>query len=570
MVTLASSILAASLGAGLEAEAMNERIDYSSMLENQVEYLLLQNTPISNVKTPTTIILDPPSAKVNKDEIVLFTGILKTKESEPILDARIWIKYTDARDAEHFLASSVTDKNGKFTVKWIAEISGVASMEIYAAFSGNDEFLKSKSKSFNITIEKQKPSTIVAYTDKKIYELGDYVAISGKVNDITTTKLVGIEVLNPEGRHFKVAQATISDGSFSWQFLLAGEHAVPGKYNMIANYWHESFKTSFLLDGNGVQDTVKTVLLLNPPHMTIQKGDVLLFTGSLMASDKTTGIPNAKILINYGDSKEVRQITSGTTDSEGKFSMKWQSDLDVLDTVRIFALFEGERLFEGAVSQEYAVTLVSKAKEFVANTDKQSYNVGEIVKVNGSVRQVSDVPVLIQVLDSQYNVLFTDSIDILPDRSFNYEFPVDGAMAIFGTYTIKISHNEKSEVLQVYVTQPEYGSIMIKSTQFVDSINLPVNDLSQDKEVYLKTIVKNNVNMDQSFHCIMQIQDSEKFTVLIRSAEHVITKGETMTLEMPWKPESQGEFTINIFLIQNSEASLVLSPTPATLHMSVY
>ncbi len=583
---LAFSMLTSSFASALvTANAVNDQLNSSSIADDgsdktqlsekqttQREYQKSATSLAPQIKTPTVIVLNEPVRKIRADEIVLFIGTLNTKADEPVYGAKVWIKYTDARGAQHFLGSSVTDASGKFIIKWVAGIyGGVTSMEVYAEFAGNDDYTNSKSKSFNITIDKQKPSTIVAYTDKKIYELGDYVAISGKVNDITITKLVGIEVLNPEGRSFKMAQAPISDGSFKWQFLLAGQYAVPGKYNMIVNYWHESFKTSFLLDGNGIQDAVKTILSLNPPHMTIQKGDALLFTGSLMASDKTTGIPRAKILISYIDNNnDVRQITSGTTDNEGKFSMKWKSNLDTVGTVRIFALFEGERLFEGAVSQEYTITLASKAKEFVAKTDKQSYNFGEIVKIMGSVPQVSDVPVLIQIFDSQDRVLFTDNIEISTDGSFNYEVLVEEVMTIFGTYSIKISHNEKSKILEVYVTQPEYGTIMVKSTQFVDSINLPVNDLSQDKDVYLKTTVKNNVNMDQSFRCIMQIQDSDKFTVLIRSAEHVIIKGETVTLEMPWVPESKGEFTINIFLLQNSENPLVLSPMPATLHTSVY
>lgn len=567
---LVSSVVASSFSsAGAVDESMSSSL-FGKSSEKQAIKRKHQNSA-ADTKIPTVITLNEPPAKVYENEIILFIGTLKTKDDQAINGGKVWIKYTDARGAQHFLGSSTTDINGKFIIKWVSQIVGVTSMEVYAEFTGNDDYLKSKSKSFSITIEKQKPSLIVVKTDRKMYELDDYVTISGKVTELKMTNIVGIEVLNPEGRYFKTAQAPIVSGSFSWKFLLAGENAVPGKYSVIVKYWHDTVVAEFLLDGDGMEESVKTILLLNPPHMTIQKGDLLSFTGSLMSDDRMVGIPNAKIRINYIDEKDqMNKIASGTTDNEGKFTIKWQSDLDFLGKIRIYALFEGERMFEGAASQEYLVTLATKAKNFQVTIDRQSYGFGETMKITGSVPSLVDIPAVIEVIDSEQNVLLTDSIQISSDGSFSYQFVINGDMAPFRTYDVKIIHNGDSKMFQIGVMQPKSGFITIENMCFVDPLNLPVNELSVGKEIFMKVVMKNNVDLKQDLFAIMQVQDSEGFTVFISSTEHVIQSRETISLENSWTPKSSGEFKVSMFLLQNNQNPLVLLKEPFTVDVTVY
>jgi hypothetical protein len=520
----------------------------------------------------TMIFLDPPPSQVGENSIVYFSGKLKTSNGVGVQGATILIRYSDLSGNEPILGSSTTDVNGKFIAQWSSKIVGVTPINVYAVFDGNDDYLRSKSRIYDIVVGDQKPSTIVTYTDKKVYQPEDMLTVSGTVKEYQRSTLVGIEIVNPEGRYFRVAQAPVVDGSFSFTFKLGGDNAVPGKYTVVAAYWHDTVETSFLLDGENVQEAIETVLSFNRPKSVIEKGDVLLFTGSLMSSDKQNSVPGATVWIKCRDGAgKEHALVSAVTDDEGKFYIKWPATFSNSGTVHMYAVFDGERGFTKAVSQEYETTLAEPKIPIIAKTDKKSYMIGETVKITGSVTPLlNDVPVLIQIINQQHLYSKLDIVNVSPDGSFEHEFKIIGNLAIVGTYKIKIAYDENLAVLQIKVNKPKFDMISIEDLVFVNAINLPVNELQQGKTVFLKLVMKNNANADQSFLCILHMQDSEKNTVLIEPLQYVIRKGETFTMEMPWVPESLGDFTTSVFLIESEENPMPVVEEPASLQVSVY
>ena len=538
-----------------------------------VSYSTQDGAPKDLKQIPAVIVLDPLPSWVTENTIVYFTGKLNTIENMHIQGATVWIRYTDSSGNEPILGSATTDTNGKFTAKWSSKINGVNPMNVYAVFDGNDDYLKSKSDSFGIVVKKQKPSTIVAYTNKNMYQLEDTVVVSGTVKHNDRSTLVGIEVINPEGRHFKAAQTPINDGSFSFEFRLGGEHAVPGRYTLIVNYWYETFKTSFLLDGEDLRETIETVLRFSHPPLIIEEGDRLLFTGSLMSNDKKNGVSGAVVWIKYRDeSGEEHALVSAMTDDEGRFSVKWRSNFSNSGTVHMYAVFDGKKGFASAVSQEHEVTLIAEPDApLLARTDKQSYVFGETVKITGRVTPViKDVPVLIQIIDQQHLPSKIYTVNVSPDGSFKHEFKIAGSLTLVGTCKIRITYNENTEILPINVNRPKFDIVTVEDLVFVNAINLPVNELQQGKTVFLKSVMRNNVNADQSLVYVVQIQDSEKTTVLIESLQYVIPKGEKIAMEIPWVPEFSGSFTVNTFVIESEENPVPLALKPTSLQVSIH
>ena len=76
---------------------------------------------------------------------------------------------------------------------------------------------------------------------------------------------------------------------------------------------------------------------------------------------------------------------------------------------------------------------------FTINTDKETYQNNEIIKISGFVNNTYQImPLTMQIFDSQRNLIFADKTNLLKDKSFSYQLTANNNIfKSTGNYKIK-------------------------------------------------------------------------------------------------------------------------------------
>lgn len=89
---------------------------------------------------------------------------------------------------------------------------------------------------------------------------------------------------------------------------------------------------------------------------------------------------------------------------------------------------------DGTIETEVSVT-----------TDKTAYKVGDKVNIKGNVNPIArDQPVVVEVLNPSHEQFQTDTVNVKADGVFNYNFKLEGDLAVPGSYTVKVTYSDAS------------------------------------------------------------------------------------------------------------------------------
>lgn len=104
---------------------------------------------------------------------------------------------------------------------------------------------------------------------------------------------------------------------------------------------------------------IKTVLTLDTPTRVVKAGSPITFTGKLVESNTGKPVSGAKIKIMDSDIGRDDLLASGTTESEGRFSITWTAKkTDPRDnTAEVYAKFEGNDNYQPAKSEQFTVEI---------------------------------------------------------------------------------------------------------------------------------------------------------------------------------------------------------------------
>jgi len=129
------------------------------------------------------------NAKIFTGETVQFSGMLTDSDGNPLADKEVSITALLPAPALVVLATAMTDDEGMFATEWTAqllkEITAFQdvtkqvrseSLEIFAAFAGDEEMEPSKSNKLSVTVTVNSINTSVN-SDKTLYSEGDSVLI---------------------------------------------------------------------------------------------------------------------------------------------------------------------------------------------------------------------------------------------------------------------------------------------------------------------------------------------------------------------------------------------------------
>lgn len=94
---------------------------------------------------------------------------------------------------------------------------------------------------------------------------------------------------------------------------------------------------------------------------------------------------------------------------------------------------------------------LEKSPAFTIATDKESYSSDDTIQISGIVNDTSQImPLRIQIFDSQRNLVFSDSTNLLSDHSFRYQLKASNSIfKTSGNYKIKAFYEFPATVTDV-------------------------------------------------------------------------------------------------------------------------
>ena len=131
---------------------------------------------------------------------------------------------------------------------------------------------------------------------------------------------------------------------------------------------------------------VATTLRLDQPQSNVPEGENITFTGRLTRNDTGAGVPNATVKIWDDDLIGDDLMASGTTDTNGYFSITWAAQpMDPTDrSVEVKATYDGSTTLASSVSTQYSVTVIEKkATTLALSASKTNPNEGENITFTG-------------------------------------------------------------------------------------------------------------------------------------------------------------------------------------------
>jgi len=104
---------------------------------------------------------------------------------------------------------------------------------------------------------------------------------------------------------------------------------------------------------------IKTLLTLDTPTRVVKAGSSVTFTGKLVEAGTGKPVSGAKIKIMDSDIGGDDLLASGTTESEGRFSITWiTKKTDLQDnTAEVYAKFEGTDDYQQSKSEQFTVEI---------------------------------------------------------------------------------------------------------------------------------------------------------------------------------------------------------------------
>lgn len=116
-----------------------------------IAIIILPNYYDSRAESETVLVLDKPPTKVTEEEIIVFTGNLKTKEGRPVQGAQVFVHGVDAIGNEYSLSGSLTDSQGRYGIVWRVEHLA-KSLQVFVILKDLDGYTRSQSEEYTLNI----------------------------------------------------------------------------------------------------------------------------------------------------------------------------------------------------------------------------------------------------------------------------------------------------------------------------------------------------------------------------------------------------------------------------------
>lgn len=108
----------------------------------------------------------------------------------------------------------------------------------------------------------------------------------------------------------------------------------------------------------------------------------------------------------------------------------------------------------------------------------------------------------------------------------------------------------------------------ISEPRVVSLLGKPVSSIAVEQPVLIQTTLTNNLDEEQLFTYIVQVKDEDEFTAMLTWIKGNINAKRTFNPGISWTPESEGDYTIEIFVWKSIDEPGT-SPLTKSLKVSV-
>jgi plastocyanin len=176
-----------------------------------------------------------------------------------------------------------------------------------------------------------------------------------------------------------------------------------------------------------------------PPELQVRQGDTLMWINNDTTSHAiTSGMPDH---LNYSG----KIFDSGVLNPGQSYSFKIPHDI----WSAYYYFCKIHPWMTGKI--DVGIAYLGKSPAFTITTDKESYSNNETMQISGVVNDTSQImPLRIQIFDSQRNMVFSDSTNLLSDHSFRYQLKTSNSIfKTTGYYKIKAFYEFPATVTDV-------------------------------------------------------------------------------------------------------------------------
>ena len=386
---------------------------------------------VTSVSLYTELYFQPLANKIESGQTVKFSGQLSLG-GIPLAGKTIYIKDDVSLGTDRTIKTITTNSNGEFTASWTAvPRSDGGSYDFYAIFEGDTEANKVRSAIYPVYVsvtqvfEQIRVFTFDDDSEESVFEVGDVLRVIG-----TATPNEKLQVALMDSNQNVISQKTISvssTGSYDTVLLTWQTSARLGFGEYIVIVWSqvdERYDYSHVSFIKSEPETYQTKISLNRPPSSVIFNQPITFTGQLQTID---GSPLKGATVGIATISEYTQnpesLTTGITDSSGRFSLTWQDHgyHTVGSTMPVYAYFVGSQVFEYSVSNQYSITVVKPSLSVY--TEKSIYETGESLQVYGYGNSGDIIKIVLksptgQVVSAESTTISSDGGNILYIASF--------------------------------------------------------------------------------------------------------------------------------------------------------
>ena len=316
----------------------------------------------------STLVLDSIPSVVNQDDTITFSGTLMTSDGKYIIPGRTtYIKDNIPFAPDTFIATVVTDSNGKFSATWNAiPKSGGGDYHFYATFEGDTQVQNSRSQEYAVTVLAKSTPNPNQGSSSSSSGNSNYFPTEIVVNQIPSSIYANSDIqfsgrLTTNGQPLSNALIYIKKDIplLPDEVLVYGNTDSNGQFLI---HWTaepgeilKNFGVYAIFEGGGnyakvrSNDQYLTVLkyvpqiTLNPFPTSANVGDVLTFSGTLQLGGADLG-DNVVYIMDEVPLLPDNLLATAYVNANGEFSTSWVvQQLHSNGLAHIYAVFEGDQ-----------------------------------------------------------------------------------------------------------------------------------------------------------------------------------------------------------------------------------
>ncbi len=241
----------------------------------------------------------------------------------------------------------------------------------------------------------------------------------------------------------------------------------------------------------------------------------------------------------------------------------------VLDTSR---MFDGVYPYHCAIHPWARGILTLITNPISVTTDRKLYEVGEQITVSGIASMPTEpetsqtLPqeleaaalaksVLLEVLGPSEKAVLSKEVPILEGGRYTSSF----TLAEAGEYSVRASFMDFAASTKFSVAELPTQRITVTGLKLEDKAGSSITVGKVGEPVFVKSTVRNMLQIGHDLAYIVQVKDSESVTVFLEWRTVPIAPMQILTSGIAWIPETAGTYVVEVFVWKSMDSPLPLT-----------